>query len=104
MSSRTSIVTQPKRTSIFGSARARSSPTTDRGWCLQDSSISNDQLCERRELPQDRGVELGDGGMDRQRLCEYVIRRVGMHQGADDLHDLVAGYAEHRRAEESLGL
>ncbi len=63
---------------------------------------SGGRVVERRETPQDRRIELGDRGMDRQHFCENVVGRARVHQGADDLHDLITGNAEHRSAEESF--
>ena len=39
--------------------------------------------------------------MYREHLSEHVVRRIGVHQRTDVLHDLVTGEAEHRGAEKA---
>ena len=51
-------------------------------------------LRERHQLSQNRREEFGDGGMHRSRVAQHLIRRIGGHQGADDLHDFVSADPE----------
>lgn len=44
---------------------------------------------EGLQLAENRGEELGDRGVHRQRITEHLVWRIGRDHRANDLHDLI---------------